>query len=221
MPLPEIRKNPALLRLRMSLITALLWVAVPAQAEQITLEDRRTAFQRLTVIEDTQRRERYLYSDDQRYLQGMILLRRPDELAPAYLRSALLGLLFAPANPSSMLFVGLGTGSLPRYLSARYPHARLDAVEINPEVPPIARRPFARRGDDAAAHPETENPSSDRRRSGCPGGAAADLGQRSEGSARVARRTAALITGIQQARVLIGPRPPPFPLSGPGEAKEL
>ena len=134
----------ALLCLRMPLIIALAWVSAPAaQAEQITLEDRQTAFQHLTVIEDTKRRERYLYSDYQRYMQGMISLRRPDDLGPAYLRSALLGLVFAPANPSSMLFVGLGAGSLPRYLSARYPRARLDAVEIDPEVPPIARRYFA------------------------------------------------------------------------------
>jgi len=107
------------------------------------LEDRRTAFQRLTVVEDTKRRERYLYSDNQRYMQGMISLRRPDDLDPAYLRSALLGLVFAPAQPSSMLFVGLGAGSLPRYLSTRYPRTRLDVVEIDPEVPPIARRYFA------------------------------------------------------------------------------
>ena len=118
-------------------------MSVPTQAERVTLEDRRTTFQHLTVIEDTKRRERYLYSDDERYLQGQISLRRPDDLGPAYLRSALLGLVFAPANPSSMLFVGLGAGSLPRYLSARYPRARLDAVEIDPEVPPIARRYFA------------------------------------------------------------------------------
>ena len=133
----------AVLCLRMPLIIALALVSAPAQAEQITLVDRQTKFQHLPVIEDTKRHERYLYSDDQRYLQGMILLRRPDRLEPGYLRSALLGLVFAPPEPSSMLFVGLGAGSLPRYLSARYPRARLDAVEIDPEVPPIARRYFA------------------------------------------------------------------------------
>jgi len=132
-----------LLCLRIALIIAFVGAAAPTQAERITLEDRRTAFQHLTVIEDTKRHERYLYSDDQRYMQGLISLRRPDNLGPAYLRSALLGLIFAPADPSSMLFVGLGAGSLPRYLSARYPRARLDAVEIDPEVPPIARRYFA------------------------------------------------------------------------------
>ena len=96
----------------MALSIALVCVSVPTQAERVTLEDRRTTFQHLTVIEDTTRRERYLYSDDERYLQAQISLRRPDDLAPAYLRSALLGLVFAPANPSSMLFVGLGAGSL-------------------------------------------------------------------------------------------------------------
>ena len=135
--------NHAVLCARMALSIALVCVSVPTQAERVTLEDRRTTFQHLTVIEDTTRRERYLYSDDERYLQGQISLRRPDDLAPAYLRSALLGLVFAPANPSSMLFVGLGAGSLPRYLSPRYPLAHLDAVEIDPEVPPIARRYFA------------------------------------------------------------------------------
>ena len=127
----------------MALIVALISTSAPAQADRITLEDRQTAFQRLTVVEDTMRHERYLYSDDQRYMQGMISLRRLGDLSPGYLRSALLGLMFAPAKPSSMLFVGLGAGSLPRYLSARYPRTRLDAVEIDPEVPPIARRYIA------------------------------------------------------------------------------
>lgn len=131
------------LALSAALVAALLGAALPTHAERITLEDRRTAFQRLTVIEDTQRHERYLYSDDQRYMQGMLSLRRPDDLGPAYLRSALLGLIFAPASPSAMLFVGLGTGSLPRYLSTRYPRTRLDAVEIDPAVPRVARRHFA------------------------------------------------------------------------------
>lgn len=119
--------------------------AACAQAERITLLDVRTPFQHLAVVEDTELRERYLYSDERRYLQGMISLRHPDDLRPDYLRSALIGLAFAPESPSSMLFVGLGTGSLPRYLSGRYPRARLDAVEIDPEVPPIARRYFALR----------------------------------------------------------------------------
>ena len=122
---------------------ALACVSVDTHAERVTLEDRRTTFQHLTVIEDTTRRERYLYSDEERYLQGQISLRRPDELAPTYLRSALLVLVFASANPSSMLFVGLGAGTLPRYLSPRYALARLDVVEIDAEVPPIARRYFA------------------------------------------------------------------------------
>ena len=127
----------------LALLVALVGSAATAHAERLTLDDRRTAFQRLTVIEDTVKRERYLYSDDMRYMQGMHALDRPDSLGPDYLRSALLGLAFATSEPVSMLFVGLGAGSMPRYLASRYPHARLDAVEIDPEVPPIARRYFA------------------------------------------------------------------------------
>ena len=126
----------------LALMLACIAHNLPVYAERVVLEDRRTAFQRLTVIEDTKRHERYLYSDDQRYMQGMMSLRQPDSLEPAYLRSALLGLVFADAEPSSMLFVGLGAGSLPRYLASRYPDARLDVVEIDPAVPPLARRHF-------------------------------------------------------------------------------
>lgn len=135
--------SQAVLRWRGALILALALAASAAQAERITLLDRQTAYQRLLVVEDTQRRERYLYGDDPQYMQGMISLKRPQDLVPGYLRSALLGLLFAPPEPSALLFVGLGPGSLPRYLSPRYPRARLDAVEIDPEVPPVARRYFA------------------------------------------------------------------------------
>ena len=132
----------ALLRAQSALAMVLVLASTATYAERIVLLDQKSKFQRLIVVEDTVRRERYLYSEDQNGLQGLISLRRPEDLGPQYLRSSLLGLVFAPENPSAMLFVGLGTGSLPRYLTPRYPRTRLDAVEIDPDVPPIARRYF-------------------------------------------------------------------------------
>ena len=122
---------------------ACLGVPSPARAERRLLEDLETPFQRIRVVEDAALGERYLFTEDDRFMQGMISLRQPGDLHPEYLRSALLGLVFIRSNPKAMLFVGLGAGSLPRYLDGRYPRAVLDVVEIDPAVPPIARKYFS------------------------------------------------------------------------------
>jgi len=58
-----------------------------------------------------------------------------------YARNSLLALAFNP-QAQSFLILGLGGGSIPHMLLAARPGASVDAVEIDPEVPELARRFF-------------------------------------------------------------------------------
>ncbi|MGM0413144.1 MAG: methyltransferase domain-containing protein [Pseudomonadota bacterium] len=67
--------------------------------------------------------------------------REPERLSLAYTRALLLPLAWNPA-PGRVLLIGLGGGSLVRYLLARLPRAMVTAVDSDPEMPVIARRWF-------------------------------------------------------------------------------
>jgi spermidine synthase len=98
-------------------------------------------------------------------VQSAMRLSAPDELELAYTRAMMGFLLFLP-EPRRILMVGLGGGSLAKFLHVRLPGARVVAVEILPEVVAAARCFFhlppddgrlevvvAEGGDYVAAHP--------------------------------------------------------------------
>ncbi len=58
-----------------------------------------------------------------------------------YARNTLAALAFSP-GAQSFLILGLGGGSIPRMLFAARPGIAIDTVEIDPEVPELARRFF-------------------------------------------------------------------------------
>lgn len=64
-----------------------------------------------------------------RLVQSEMRLDAPDELAIAYTRAMLGGLLFVP-NPKHVLIVGLGGGSLTKYCYRRLPRTRITTVEL-------------------------------------------------------------------------------------------
>jgi spermidine synthase len=66
-------------------------------------------------------------------IQSCMRLEAPDELVLDYTRSMMGGLLLAPP-PRSVLMIGLGGGSMLKYLHRHLPAADLTAVEINPGV---------------------------------------------------------------------------------------
>ena len=69
--------------------------------------------------------------------QSVVDLRDPDHLELAYTRLALAGAALVPA-PRRILLAGLGGGSLPRFLHRKFPEARVEVVEINPQVLEVA-----------------------------------------------------------------------------------
>ncbi len=74
--------------------------------------------------------------------QSTMQISRPSRLVLPYTRSLLAGLLFNP-NPRSALLLGLGGGSLPRFLRHYFPDCRLHVVELRGLVIELARRFFS------------------------------------------------------------------------------
>jgi spermidine synthase len=66
-------------------------------------------------------------------VQSTMNLDDPTRLELEYTRAMMLFLLFNPA-PRSILMIGLGGGSLPKYCHRHLPHCDLTVVEINPAV---------------------------------------------------------------------------------------
>ena len=74
-------------------------------------------------------------------VQSSMRLARPNDLELSYTRSMMVFLLFAPP-PRKVLMVGLGGGSLAKFLFHRFPYVSVQAVEVNPRVVAIARQYF-------------------------------------------------------------------------------
>jgi spermidine synthase len=90
-------------------------------------------------------RELHIGSDT---IQSAMRIARPDDLEISYTRSMMAFLLFNP-DPREVLMIGLGGGSLAKFIYRRLPRARTVAVEINPRVASVARQLFQVPPDDA------------------------------------------------------------------------
>jgi spermidine synthase len=75
-------------------------------------------------------------------VQSSMRIARPNDLELAYTRSMMAFLLFNE-KPGRILMVGLGGGSLAKFVYHRMPEAVTEVVEINPQVVAVARRLFA------------------------------------------------------------------------------
>ena len=81
-------------------------------------------------------------------IQSSIRLSHPDALALDYTRAMMAFLLFRPL-PREVLMIGLGGGSMARYIHQRMPGTRTTVVEINAKVLAAARSMFHFPADDA------------------------------------------------------------------------
>lgn len=70
------------------------------------------------------------------WIQGAMRLSRPDALELDYTREMMMPLLLRARRdwPRSVLQIGLGAASITRFLQRHLPQAKLDVVEIDPEV---------------------------------------------------------------------------------------
>ena len=74
--------------------------------------------------------------------QSTMFTARPTELALEYTRTMASGLVFLPHQPTRVLVLGLGGGSLPKFLLHHYPQCQVDVVEIRPAIAEVANRFF-------------------------------------------------------------------------------
>ncbi|MDW7774049.1 MAG: fused MFS/spermidine synthase [Desulfobulbaceae bacterium] len=92
----------------------------------------------VTVADYGCRRHLYLDGDT---LQSSMLLADPNQLDLEYSQAMMCALLFQP-EPRNVLLIGLGGGSLVKFLLEFCPEARIDVAEINPEIVAVARQYF-------------------------------------------------------------------------------
>lgn len=102
-------------------------------------------------------------------VQSAMRVRDPDALELEYTRAMMVFTLFAP-HARDLALIGLGGGSLAKFVHRRLPELRVTALEINPEVveaarayfmlPPDDERLTVRVADGAAfvhAHPDSQD----------------------------------------------------------------
>jgi spermidine synthase len=92
----------------------------------------------IEVIEEGGERSLYFGSE---HRQSTLYPHAPTALALSYTRAMLASLLFVP-DPARILLVGLGGGSLVRFLRHYLPDSELDIVELRPCVIDAARHWF-------------------------------------------------------------------------------
>ncbi len=74
-------------------------------------------------------------------IQSAMRIDAPDRIELDYVRAMLCFLLFCP-KPREVLLVGLGGGSMARFIHQRLPRTRVCVVEIDPGVVTVARSYF-------------------------------------------------------------------------------
>lgn len=77
--------------------------------------------------------------------QSGMWLDAPDRLQLPYTRALVSALYLCAEAPSRILLLGLGGGSLAKYLLQRYPACEIDAVDYSAEIIDVAQKYFALR----------------------------------------------------------------------------
>lgn len=93
----------------------------------------------IEITQEQQQRSLYLGSDAK---QSSMDLTQPHRLVLSYTRAMMSCLLFHPA-PHNILLIGLGGGSLARFLQHHFPGCIIDAVELRADVVKLAHGYFA------------------------------------------------------------------------------
>lgn len=118
-------------------------LAVPACMGSRVVYETKSEFNLIQVIE--RGGVRYLVFDGGA-TQSSMNLSDTSELVLPYTRAFVSALAFAP-EPSRVLVVGLGGGTIPKFLRRVLPDLAIDVVEIDPAVVDVARRFFGFRED--------------------------------------------------------------------------
>ncbi|MCP5269345.1 MAG: fused MFS/spermidine synthase [Zoogloeaceae bacterium] len=95
---------------------------------------------------------RYLHFGTE-WVQGAMRIARPWSLELAYTKEMMAGLLLRDAPwPRTALLIGLGAGSLTKFIWRNLPQTKMTVVEINPQVPMVAWQSFKLPQEDERFH---------------------------------------------------------------------
>jgi len=130
-----------------TLLTILCCILFPLcinalEGSEKLLFEKNSLYQYISVVEDSAKKERYIRNNKRDLRQGGIYLEAPDKLLFEYSRMAFVSLAFLERDPTMVLFVGLGAGSMPKYFNKYYPDAVTDIVEIDPDMVFVAKKYF-------------------------------------------------------------------------------
>lgn len=104
----------------------------------IVIHETRDEMGPIEIVEDGAARSLHFGSEPR---QSSMDLRNPYRLALAYSRAMVTALLFNEA-PRRALLIGLGGGSLAKFLLHHFPDCRVDAVEYRETIHQVARSHF-------------------------------------------------------------------------------
>jgi len=114
---------------------------IPHYERRNVLYEKESEFLKITV-EDDESGKRHLVFHPNKGSQGVILPDNPDKIVPNFLKYAFLAFPLPKKNPGKILFIGMGAGIMPRFINRQYPETKIEIVEIDKAVPPIAEKYF-------------------------------------------------------------------------------
>lgn len=126
-------------------LLAFVLVAAVARGETIVLYDKPSPYGHIVVTQEAEGL-RTLRFERGGARQSVVKPDDPRHVELSYARAALIGLALQE-DPRRVLVIGLGGGTLPRFLHAHYPAASIDAVDIDPDVVQVAKDYFGFRED--------------------------------------------------------------------------
>jgi spermidine synthase len=129
------------------LALAVVAAAVPAWAGRQRVVFRTDSRYYSIRVTDDAKGMRRLVFNRARGVQSRIWLRNPRLLQMPYARATMVGFGFVE-DPKNVLVLGLGGGTIPRFLAENFPDLDLDVAEIDPTVLKVATDFFFFRTDD-------------------------------------------------------------------------
>ena len=108
-----------------------------AACRGVLVHEVRSEYSHIQVYDSGGRRALY-FGDGQPVVETLMDLEQPHVLLHAYSQAAMMALVYRP-QPGSCLLIGLGGGSMVRFLNHHFPEMRLDVVELDPAVVSVAR----------------------------------------------------------------------------------
>lgn len=133
--------------LRVAIGAALLVAVALAHAGERLIHREPSDYNGTLLVSEDSRGLRVLRFAEGGARQSVVKPGDPDHLELAYVQAFPAALAWVP-RPRRILVVGLGGGSIPRFLHHRLPDAVIDAVELDPSVVKVARELFDVREDE-------------------------------------------------------------------------